>query len=150
MNLPDEIAGALQPLFDTVPIETAMPHLLGSHPHHSALVEQVLQHPALAGRDHLAAGLWLYVDDLERSHTLSQSLEDPAGSFWHGIVHRREGDFSNSRYWHRRAAGHPLLAANLEGLVSDVERARGEDVPALVAKQREEWQTLFEWCAASR
>ena len=85
-----------------------MPHLLGSHPKHTALVQEILKQPALADRADLAAGLWLYVDDLDRSHTVSQSVEDTTGSYWHGIMHRREGDFSNSHYWMRRAAGHPL------------------------------------------
>lgn len=148
MNLPDAIAEACRPLFDALPLEQAMPRLLGSHPTHTELVQEVLRHPALANRPTLATGLWLYVDDLDQSHTISQSIEDTTGSYWHGIMHRREGDFGNSRYWHRKAAGHPLLAGTPEGLVGEVEQAQGQDIPELVAKQREEWATLFAWCAS--
>ena len=153
LNLPDEIASACKPLFEMLPLEQAMPHLLGSHPEHTALVQEILKDPALSNRSDLAAGLWLYVDDLDRSHTVSQSLDSRTGSYWHGIMHRREGDFSNSHYWHRRAAGHPLLAAHPElapdNLVDDVAGAPRSDDPALVERQRTEWQMLFEWCASN-
>jgi hypothetical protein len=150
MNLPKEIEEACAPLFAALPKEQSMPHLLGSHPKHTELVEETLRHPALAGRPELAAGLWLYVDDLERSHTVSQGIETQTGSYWHGIMHRREGDFGNSRYWHNRAAGHPLLAGKQDELVCEVEQAKGQDLPDVVQRQREEWAALFEWCANNR
>jgi hypothetical protein len=55
------------------------------------------------------AGIWLLFNYLEESHTISQSVETPAGSFWHGIMHRREGDFFNSKYWFRRVGDHPVF-----------------------------------------
>jgi hypothetical protein len=153
LKLPEEIAAACAPLFAAIPFDRAMGRLLGSHPQQTALVESVLSHPALADRPDLAAALWLYADNLERSHTLSQSLETKTGAYWHGIMHRREGDFGNSHYWMRRAAGHPLLAARPEldpdALIDQAAASRGEDVPALVERQREEWKALFEWCAAN-
>lgn len=59
----------------------------------------------------LLAGLWLWCDFLDESHTLSQNIHTPTGSFWHAIMHRREGDFSNSKYWYARCASHPILAS---------------------------------------
>lgn len=153
LNLPNDIAEACAPLFEALPLDEAMPHLLGSHPNHITLMEEVLSNPVVGERPELVAALWLYVDDLERSHTVSQSIEDRTGSFWHGIMHRREGDFSNSLYWFRRADGHPLLIAQPEiapeRLVADVSRAQGEDA-GLLKRQREEWQALFEWCATNK
>jgi len=152
MNLPAEIANACAPLFEALPLSEAMPHLLHSHPTHVAEVEAALLNPALADRPELASALWLYVSDLERSHTISQGILDRTGSFWHGIMHRREGDFSNSHYWMHRAAGHPLMQATVEmdpeNFVDEVAEARGVDVPELVEKQRQEWVALFEYCAA--
>lgn len=149
MELPEKIARACEPLFAAVPVDEAMPRLVGSHPGHTDLVERILVDPAVQGRGDLAAALWLYVDDLDRSHSVSQSEGDATGSFWHGIMHRREGDFSNSHYWMRRAARHPLIATgqlNPDDLIDAVARA-GADDPELVARQRAEWQALFEWCA---
>ncbi len=60
--------------------------------------------------DAMLAGLWLYHDMLEPSHLISQSLRTASGSLWHAILHRREGDFSNARYWYRKAPAHPMLA----------------------------------------
>jgi len=48
------------------------------------------------------AGLWLLYDHLEECHAIAQSIETPDGSYWHAIMHRREGDFFNSKYWYRR------------------------------------------------
>lgn len=57
----------------------------------------------------LLAGLWLWHDWLEQSHALSQEVETATGSFWHAILHRREGDFNNSRYWYAKCRKHPAL-----------------------------------------
>ncbi|HEX3871080.1 MAG TPA: hypothetical protein VHV77_11620 [Pirellulales bacterium] len=65
------------------------------------------------------SGLWLLHDFLDESHQISQSIETTTGSFWHGIMHRREGDFSNAKYWFRRVGRHPVydrLAEAVKGL----------------------------------
>lgn len=151
MTLPEEIEAACRPLFDTLPPEQAMGILVGSAPKHTTLVQEILGKPEIANRPALIAGLWLYVDDLDRSHAVSQGMEDATGSYWHGIMHRREGDFSNSHYWMRRAGRHELFRTNPEldpdGLIDAVAQARGQNLPELVTRQRTEWQTLFEWCA---
>ena len=59
--------------------------------------------------DACLAGLWLLANGLEQSHQISQSIETPTGSFWHGIMHRREGDFGNSKYWFRRVGRHAVF-----------------------------------------
>lgn len=56
------------------------------------------------------SAMWLWHDYLDESHVISQKIETPTGSFWHAIMHRREGDFSNSKYWYARCASHPALA----------------------------------------
>lgn len=54
------------------------------------------------------SGLWLLAGDLDRSHTISQNDSSQEGSFWHGIMHRREGDYSNAAYWFNRVGSHPV------------------------------------------
>lgn len=54
---------------------------------------------------------WLLHDFLDESHRISQQIETTSGSFWHGIMHRREGDYSNAKYWFRRVGRHAAFAA---------------------------------------
>ena len=60
------------------------------------------------GADACRAGLWLLYNFLNESHALSQELHNPDGAYWHAMMHRREGDFSNSKYWFRRVGVHPI------------------------------------------
>src|SRR4051812_7424841 len=54
-------------------------------------------HPQL----NIALGaIWLWHDFIEDAHKIAQDDESPEGSWLHAIVHRREGDFSNSKYWY--------------------------------------------------
>ena len=55
------------------------------------------------------SALWLLHDYLDESHQISQSVETTTGSYWHGIMHRREPDFSNAAYWFRRVGPHPVF-----------------------------------------
>ena len=63
------------------------------------------------------AGIWLHHDFLDQSHTLSQSILNTTGSYWHGIMHRREGDYWNSKYWFRRVGEHPIFNTLNKGVV---------------------------------
>jgi hypothetical protein len=105
-------------------------------------VDQLANYPALQ------AALWLYVDDLERSHAISQNIEGPVGAYWHGIMHRREGDFWNSKYWFRQAGKIIAVEGYEPGrFVDQVEEAAGANPGDLVDVQRQEWKALFDYCA---
>lgn len=52
------------------------------------------------------SGLLLWNDDLETSHTISQAIQTETGSYWHGIMHRREPDYGNSKYWFHKVGEH--------------------------------------------
>lgn len=167
-TLPEPLEHLLRPLFDALPLNRAMGTLVKSADAspHLELAQRIAADPAMTDRPELLAGLWLYVDQLDASHTISQGIETPTGSFWHAIMHRREGDFSNSKYWYARVGTHPAMsridlgggsAAAGTGIggydpqrfVDKVERClrEGDRCDELVSMQRREWVALFEWCA---
>ena len=55
-------------------------------------------------------GLFYALDALPEAHAIFQDATDDPGAYWHGMVHRREGDFDNARYWFRRAGVLPFFA----------------------------------------
>jgi hypothetical protein len=69
------------------------------------------------------AGLWLYHDFLNESHEISQEIDTATGSYWHGMMHRRELDYGNAGYWFRRVGEHPIFVP----LVREAARIAGED-----------------------
>lgn len=75
-------------------------------------VDRAFAHVSVRDRDMATtclSGLWLVHDYLDDAHTICQSVETPTGSYWHGILHRREPDYSNSKYWFRRVGTHPIF-----------------------------------------
>lgn len=62
------------------------------------------------------AGLWLWHNHLDASHAISQQIESSAGSAWHGLMHRREGDYWNANYWFSRVRDASLFSGLREQL----------------------------------
>lgn len=141
----NNLAQPLDTLYRALPLSLAMRHLIGEKPR-AELVQLVIACPAPR---EVAAGLWLYIDDLQRSHTVSQTLTSATGNFWHAIVHRREGDFSNAKYWYDKVGHHPVIEEMGYDPISftdDCQADQGQNSPTLVELQRREWRALFEWC----
>jgi hypothetical protein len=105
-----------------------------------ATLEAAFAHATVVDRDMARcclSGLWLVHDFLDRSHAVSQEIETPSGSFWHGVMHRREGDYSNAKYWFRRVGRHEALAP-LAAHAAALGASLGEPrLAALVAPGRE-------------
>jgi hypothetical protein len=59
----------------------------------------------------LVRGAVLYaLDEIDAAHRIFQEVSSAEGSYWHGMMHRREGDFDNARYWFRRAGRLPVFS----------------------------------------
>jgi hypothetical protein len=103
--------------------------------------------------DAVKAGLHLLNDDLDRSHALAQAHEgDKTYDYWHAIVHRREGDFANAKYWLRQVGRHPVLMrvhdggpSTAIGFVDRCEKAGSADRAELESTQRREILGLIEY-----
>ena len=138
------------------------------------LLARPIKHPDDAAG--ALAGLWLWHDALDESHEIAQEIVSPTGSFWHAIMHRREGDFSNSKYWYHRCQTHYVLklmgavAHSLAGALASDRLVAGalsggwdadgfvdlvaavHDKPSdprhrvAVDLQRAEWEGLFDYC----
>lgn len=103
------------------------------------------------------SGLWILHNFLDDSHSISQEIHSAEGSFWHAIMHRWEGDFSNSKYWYRQVGPHPVYQAVADETETKwdpndfVDRCQQEtrqgkltDATRHIALQ--EWKSLFEFC----
>lgn len=134
---------------------------------HASLVDREMARACLAG-------LWLHHDHLDRSHAVSQTIHSATGSCWHGIMHRREGDYPNAKYWFRRTGEHPVFpdlvrsagrltaggGADAERLTSsgrwdpyafvdlcrDCVSGRSDSAALCRRIQRLEWELLFDFC----
>jgi hypothetical protein len=124
----------------------------------------------IASGAHLAlvrGALHYAVDALDPAHALFQEDHSDLGSYWHGMLHRREGDFDNARYWFRRAGAQPFFdslhreSANLSAdmakqptwdpylFTGQYEQARHgaeELVEEMRALQRAEFDVIFAHC----
>jgi len=107
---------SLKPEFASL-LTTLEPPELGPGPRTGVRAEKEMERDveaALASSDvsdpnrNLALGLvLLWHDHLDAAHTIAQANESRDGSYLHAIMHRREPDYSNAKYWFRRVGQHP-------------------------------------------
>ena len=122
--------------------------------------EDLFEGGAIKDRDFakcVQSGLYLYFSALDESHRISQGIPSASGSYWHGIMHRQEGDWSNAKYWFRRVGTHPVFG-QLEAQAGStwdpyafVDRcsaasARNSDAADLIDLQMQEWRLLMRYC----
>jgi hypothetical protein len=106
-------------------------------------------------------------DALDAAHRVFQDDPSDLGSYWHGVMHRREGDFDNARYWFRRAGRLPVFdkmheaavhvsatmakqitwdAYLLTGMCEQAKFGDTATVAECVRLQRVEFEQLFAYC----
>ena len=103
-------------------VEEVFASLFAVQPLHSSFKNLVAPRGALPGMRHavdhalgaaegdpcLVAAAYVYADDLVAAHKKIYDMEDNhEAAYWHGIIHRREGDFWNANYWFRLAGSLP-------------------------------------------
>ena len=105
--------------------------------------------------DAIRSGLLLWNDALDESHNISQELANQTGSYWHGIMHRREPDYSNARYWFGRVGAHPIFPQIREHALAILnETSNPSDALAHIAQTiqaEENWDAyqFIDWCQAA-
>lgn len=94
-----------------------------------------------------SGAFWLY-GFLEESHVISQEIHTGEGSYWHGLMHRSEGDFSNSMYWFRRVGKHAIFPDLLEAVKSlePTSKSRQEILKGVGSVSTWEPQWLVDLC----
>lgn len=120
---------------------------------------QALDEAAVFGRpavvDHEMAsccisGLWLLNNFLDESHKISQEIHTTGGSYWHAVMHRREPDFSNAKYWFRLVGNHEIFPA-LRDAAREIARELGTDKSSGFLVSQSKWDAFafVDFCEAA-
>ena len=108
----------------------------GLHECHGIVQKEPDELPPLSGgASRLSVGL-THSPALDRDSKHVREMTETF-AFWHAIMHRREGDFGNSKYWYAHCRSHPLLAAVAANAREVIARAPADK--ALLRFSMNEW-----------
>ncbi|RXK35704.1 hypothetical protein M231_07032 [Tremella mesenterica] len=92
----------------------------------------------------VVAALHLANDDIHNCHLISQDNEgDPTADLLHATLHRREGDYGNSKYWWSRVS-HPLIPSitTAKSFVDACEVHAGSGSSEEVKLREKQWEEI--------
>jgi len=85
-------------------------------------------------------------DFYDAAHTCAQEAgESPTVAYWHGICHRRQPDYGNSKHWFRRVGRHPIFPQVCRAVCNFLVTA-SDDVAATFRRHLEEkgeWDAFY-------
>jgi hypothetical protein len=157
--------GLLEKLVPTTPLDYPLLQELRAADDAAVSGQQSIGQPQMFAL--VRGGLLYALDAIGEAHKIFQDSPGDLGSYWHGMMHRREGDFDNARYWfrrsgvlpifgalHRQACEHSAVMARQSNwdpylFTGECEQARfgeTESLKELAALQRVEFETLFDYC----
>ena len=92
-----------------VPLRAVPPGELGPLASGGKRLEQWIADSRLPADSLITAMLWLRIGVIDAPHEIVQAKTDPLASYLHGVVHRLEGDYWNSKYWFRQVRDSRIL-----------------------------------------
>ncbi|KAL8768259.1 MAG: hypothetical protein Q9209_005490 [Squamulea sp. 1 TL-2023] len=122
-------------------------------PNLTASISALSLHPTLEVAFHILN------NDLPSAHFLVRHMQSPPayeGMFWHGILHRIEGDYDNARAWYDNVSESDVFkhtwsegkddALDFIGRVENLNKNRKGSREDLEKESLEEIKKVIEWC----
>ena len=93
------------------------------NPDLSRAIDRLLPASSRAEAMPLKSALLLWNDDLDGCHAIAQEIKTPTGSYLHAVMHRREPDYSNAKYWFGQFSSHPVFPQVRESALQALKEA---------------------------
>ncbi|RSH85748.1 hypothetical protein EHS25_003889 [Saitozyma podzolica] len=100
---------------------------------------------SLDEHEYVKAALHLANDDIHNCHEIAQAHEgDTIADILHATLHRREGDYWNSKWWWSRIPAHPTIksVADSKAFVDACERLNGTGSKEEDQLRERQWDEL--------